>query len=81
MTWHPVSTVAAMLSVTPDKITDLIRAGQLTAVNVALHTGGKARWRVSQEALEQFILRRQSSPPTASTPRRRKSSAPRKHYV
>lgn len=71
---------AELLAVTCDKITDLIHAGQLAAVNVALHSGGKARWRISAEALEQFLLRRQSSPPPATQRRRHKRPA-RKHYV
>jgi excisionase family DNA binding protein len=63
---------AEFLSVTTDKITDLIHSGQLAAVNVALHPGGKPRWRIADEALKQFITSRQSQPVSISTPRRKR---------
>src|SRR5436305_535712 len=46
---------AEMLSVTGDKILDLISSGQLPAINVALRVGGKARWRIAVSDLEEFV--------------------------
>ena len=64
--------VAEMLSVTADKVLDLIRTGQLGAVDVSLHRGGKARWRISDADLENFLLRRRSQPPTPAPKRKRR---------
>lgn len=71
--------VAELLVVTADKVTDLIHTGQLLAVNVALHVGGKARWRISNEALDEFLLRRSSSP--APKHHRKKKPQGRKYYL
>ena len=65
--------VAEMLSVTPDKITDLIRTGQLAAVDISLHAGGKARWRVSADDLEAFLRRRRTQPPAPAPKRKRRA--------
>lgn len=65
---------AEWLAVTSDKIVDLIHSGQLVGIDVSLRGGQKARWRISREALDAFLLRRQSSP--ASPRQRRRSREP-----
>lgn len=60
---------AELLSVDAGKVLDWIHAGELTAVNVATVRGGRPRWRIRPDALEQFLLRRQSQ--SAPTSRRR----------
>lgn len=57
-----VTDAAETLAVTTDKITDLIHAGQLAAVDVSLHRGGKARWRIAATDLEAFLACRRTSP-------------------
>jgi excisionase family DNA binding protein len=69
---------AELLAVTPDKITDLIHSGQLPAIDVSLHSGGKARWRIAADDLAAFIASRRTSPPAKRTRRsRRKDEGPR----
>ena len=66
--------VAELCRVTVDKVTDWIHDGSLTAVNVARHTGGKARWRISTADLEDFLRRRRSQPPAPSTRRKKRQT-------
>ena len=73
------SDAAELLAVTVDKITDLIHAGQLAAVDVSLHRGGKARWRISAADLEAFLAARRTSPRPRAT-RKRESGYQRKYY-
>ncbi len=63
--------VAADLAVTPDKVLDWIRSGQLQAVNVATTPNGKRpRYRITPEALDEFLAAR-SVLPTPKASRRR----------
>lgn len=57
-----VAAAAEMLAVSPDKITDLIRAGLLRAVDVSLSPGGKARWRIAEPDLDAFLESRRTGP-------------------
>lgn len=76
-----VADTAGVMGVTDDKVTDLIRSGQLAAVNVALHAGGRARWRIALSELEAFLASRRTSP-KPSTPRRKRTGAfDRKYYT
>jgi excisionase family DNA binding protein len=74
------SQVAEMLSVTGDKVVDLIHSGQLPAINVALHKGGKARWRIAAAELEAFLNSRRTGPPTPRAPRRKERSPMTQYY-
>jgi len=49
------SQVAQQLGVDQGKVLDWIHSGQLVAVNVATNSGGRPRWRVSQESLAEFL--------------------------
>ena len=75
-----VADAAEMLSVTADKITDLIRSHQLPAVDVSLHRGGKARWRIAVSDLEGFLASRRRSPPPPRPARRQKGASYTRRY-
>jgi transposase len=50
-----------------------IREGSLAAVNIARHEGAKRpRWRISEQAVELFELRRQATPRPPRARARRK---------
>lgn len=66
--------VAQQLAVDPGKVLDWIHSGQLVAVNVATNTGGRPRWRVSQESLAEFLARRKSQLPPSTRSRRKPKS-------
>lgn len=63
--------LAERYGVTEDKIRALIRAGELRAVNVALHVGGRPRWRIPEEAVAEFEARRAAHPRITRTRRRK----------
>jgi len=63
--------IAKRLGIEPAKVIGWIRRGELRAVNVADQTGGRARWRVSQKALAEFMARRESQAPQNVTRRKR----------
>jgi excisionase family DNA binding protein len=50
--------VARRLRVSADKVRSWIMRGELRAVNVADRVGGRPRWRISLEAVEEFERRR-----------------------
>ncbi len=51
-----------------------IDAGDLKAVDVSRKRGGRPRWRITAEALEQFEASRTKAPPAPKKPRRKKSN-------
>jgi excisionase family DNA binding protein len=71
--YFSVTAVAAKLVVKPDTVLDWIHRGELRAINVARKTGGRPRWRIEAEALDQFLAARTASPNRPVTrPRRRR---------
>jgi len=69
--------LAKELKVKVDKIHAWIHSGQLTAINVAEEPTGRPRWRITQEAIDQFLLSRQSHKPAPAPQRRtRRKSLP-----
>ena len=68
--------VAEPLGVNSEKVRNWIRNGELIAINVGDRQ--RPRWRIPKESLDDFLKRRESSPP--STPRRRHSTTVR-NYV
>jgi hypothetical protein len=68
------------LGIDPAKVVAWIRRGELTAVNVAEFTGGRPRYRISPESLQQFLARRQTTPAPKPVCRRRKCFT-RKYYT
>lgn len=63
--------LARQYGIKPEKVIVWIRRGELRAVNVAERVGGRPRWRISAEAIEEFERRRSAVRP-AKTHRRRK---------
>ena len=66
--------------VEPAKILSWLRSGELRGVNLAASLGGRARWKIPPDAIEDFLRRRSSSPEPRPT-RRRKVSFQRKYYA
>jgi excisionase family DNA binding protein len=60
--YFSVKEVADQLRVTVDKVTDLIRTQKLNAFDVSLAAGSRARWRISETDLQDFLATRQSRP-------------------
>ncbi len=73
MSYHTPPTVAESLGVNESKVLAWIRSGELAAVNVAAHVGGRPRWRIAQSDLELFLLRRTATPPAPAVRRRRRA--------
>ena len=81
MRWLTPPQVAAQLGVDPGKVIGWIRRGELTAVNVAESLGGRPRYRISPDALKDFLKRRQTGPQERPTRRRRTKDFERKYYT
>lgn len=64
---------ARRLGVHPGKILRLIATGELRAINMAESTAGRPRWKILPDAVEEFLLSRQSTPPTPRRRRRRQT--------
>ena len=54
------------------KILTWIASGELVAANLAAKPGGRPRYRISQEAIEAFEIRRSVQPATKITRRKRR---------
>lgn len=66
-----VAAVASHLQISDESVLALIRSGRLRGVNVGLGVC-RPRWRVSQEAINEFVAARGSQPKPMT--RRRKQS-------
>jgi excisionase family DNA binding protein len=75
-----VADSAEMLAVTHDKVLDLIHSGQLPAVDVSLHRGGKARWRIALTDLELWLAGRRTQPRSPTARRTRATTYRAKYY-
>lgn len=64
-------TLARRWGVHPEKIWHWIRTGELRAINVALSTNTRPRWRITEEAVAEFESVRSSQPKIRSTRRRK----------
>jgi hypothetical protein len=78
--WRIPRQVAEQLVVAPEKILALIESGELLAVNVASAGSSRPRWRISQEAFDQFLQRRQNRPPAPRVQRRRKATTVKEYF-
>lgn len=75
--------LAKRLGISEDKVYAWIDSGQLRAVNLAEHPHSeRARWRISQEAIEEFLASRENKPPAPEPPkpRRRRRAVSGKQY-
>jgi excisionase family DNA binding protein len=70
--WLTPPAIAEEMGLRQSKVAGWIRSGELVAVNVAEHTGGRPRWRIRRADLEAFLLRRQSQKPAEPIRRRRR---------
>jgi excisionase family DNA binding protein len=59
-TWLTPPQLAKQLGVQAEKVLGWIRAGELRAVNVAERASRRPRWRISAEAFEEFLRRREA---------------------
>ena len=77
--FYSVREASEELSISRPSTRKLIKSGQLVACDVSLQPGGRPRYRISDEDLENFISRRthQASPPRR---RRRKKRPLTKQY-
>lgn len=65
---------AEEISTSPDRIVDLINAGELLAIDIRGPGSKRATWRISRDAWEDFLRRRQSQAPKPKQ-KRQKTSA------
>ena len=70
--WSTPPKAAKVLRVDPETIRELIRSGELRASNLARRGSTRPRWRISREALEEFLAGRGPRP---AVKRKRRSSA------
>lgn len=72
---YTVPELAEYFGTNQAKVVTWIRDGELIAVNIAQTRDTRAKWRVTQEELDRFILSRSSRPAANPAPRRRRRSA------
>jgi excisionase family DNA binding protein len=70
--WLTPPEIAKELRVRESKVGSWIKSGQLTAVDVSERPGGRPRWRIRRDDLDDFLRRRQSQPPPPKPIRRRR---------
>jgi len=63
--------IAERLGVSPEKVQGWCASGKLRAVNVS--DGSRPRWKISPEALEEFLAGRESRPQVKPVRRRRRA--------
>jgi len=68
--WITPPKLAKLLGVNSNKVRGWIESGELRAVNLGNAT--RPRWRISQDELDAFVLRRTSGPKPESISRRRR---------
>ena len=81
--WHTIAQVAEELAVALSTVHTWVKSGQLRARDVSVHgpAGRRRQWRVSDQALRQFLDSRDSTGlpgplPPVPGPRRRDKSSP-----
>lgn len=67
--------LAERWGISPDKVLNWIRNGDLKAVNVATTMNGRPRFRITDEAIEDFQTRRQPVPPPKLPRQKRRKPA------
>ncbi len=69
--------LAKRLGIAEDKVYAWIASGQLLAINMAAHPDGeRARWRISEDAISDFLARRTSKPAASTPAKQRRRRAP-----
>ncbi len=72
--------LAKRYRVSVDKVVRWILAGELAAMNLATRPGGRPRYKITQDAVAAFELRRSVVPPRPSPHRRKRPTAGVKEY-
>lgn len=72
--------LAHRLAIKPSKVLKWIADGELKAVNLAERRGGRPRWKILPEYLEEFLASRASTPPPVVR-RQRRRPKPVKEYL
>jgi excisionase family DNA binding protein len=72
--------LAELLQTSADRVVDMIHAGAIVAVNIGAPGCRRATWRISDEAIEQFLAARSLRPVAAKQPRRRRKTAHVSNY-
>jgi transposase len=73
--WRNPVEIAELLAVSPDKVRGWLERGELRGSNVASSRSGKRpRWRVSPEALQQFLQSREAVPVVKQIRRRKRQA-------
>lgn len=72
---HTAKEAAATIGTTERQLWTLIRTGEIVAVNIAISTTGRPRWRIPESSIRDFIERRKYIPPAPRTRRRRRNEA------
>ena len=67
---------AKRYGINTDKVHVFIRDGELRAIDVSQKPGGRPRWRITPEAIEEFERRRSSKTPAASPKPKRRRKTP-----
>ena len=70
--WSTPPKAAKVLRVDPETVRGWIESGELRASNVASRSATRPRWRISREALEEFLAGREPRP---AVKKRRRSNA------
>ena len=65
-------TLAKRWNVSPTKILQWIRAGELLAFNLTQRPSGRARYKIAEADVDLFLERRRVQPPATKSRRRRK---------
>jgi hypothetical protein len=78
-TWFTPPEIGQQLRVDPSKVLGWIAAGELVAVNTATGRSGRPRWKISAEALANFLAARSSRPHPKQAARRRNRTAVREY--
>tara|TARA_A100001391_G_scaffold201427_1_gene188424 strand:- start:258 stop:515 length:258 start_codon:yes stop_codon:yes gene_type:complete len=80
-TFYTPPQAAQILGVKSDKVLAWIHAGELVAANLATNANGeRPRWRISEEDLGKFLIRRRHIAVPAPEPRRRRRAETAKPY-
>ena len=64
--------VAALLQIKVDTVLGWIHRGHIIAIDVSSGRGRRPRWRISEEAFQDFLTARTASPPPPAAARRRR---------
>lgn len=72
-------TIGRRFGVSPEKVLAWIASGELAAVDLASPGSTRSRWKISEEALAEFLARRAAKP--EAKPKRRTKKEPYPIYV